>query len=305
MTAELTMGPVLFHWPVEMKRDFWFRIADEAPVGTAYLGEVVCSKREPFFADHLAEVAERLRRGGKRVVWSSLAQVVTHIDRKASTGVGEFDGAEIEANDASVLPLLKGRPHRIGQYLNVYNEAALAHLAANGARHFSLQPELPAESIRVLTEAAAKLGAATEVQVFGRVSLALSARCYHARAHGRTKDNCLFVCENDPDGMELETHSRHKFLAVNGIQTMSYRYLELAAEIPAMLAVGVTSFRLSPHSLDMVAVAMAYRRLLDGETSAVETAARLRELGLPGPVMNGFFHHKPGFMQIGAAAGLN
>lgn len=305
MASELTMGPVLFHWPAEAKRDFWFRVADEAPVATAYLGEAVCAKREPFFNPHIEEVSERLARAGKRVVWSSLAQVVTAVDRRASTGIAGFADAGIEANDASILPLLQHKPHRIGQYLNVYNEAAVAHLASNGACHFSLQPELPAETVSRLTEAAKLAGATTEVQVFGRVTLALSARCYHARAHGRSKDNCLFVCENDADGMELQTRSHDKFLAVNGIQTLSHRYLELSAEIPALVAMGVSAFRLSPHSLDMVAVAHAYRQLLDGRISADETFARLAEVGLPQPVMNGFFHRKPGYLHVGAQPGLN
>jgi collagenase-like PrtC family protease len=299
MATELTMGPVLFHWPAETKRDFWFRIADEAPVGTAYLGEAVCSKREPFFNLYLEDVADRLTRAGKRVVWSSLAQVVTGIDRKASIGLSEFENAEIEANDASILAMLKGRPHRIGQYLNVYNESTISHLVGNGAHHFCLQPELPAETIAQLAGSARKLGATVEVQVFGRVSLALSARCYHARAHGRTKDNCLFVCENDPDGMELQTRSRHKFLAVNGIQTLSHRYLEHSAEIPSLVAMGVTAFRLSPHSLDMAATARAYRQLLDGLASPDETSVRLEELGLPQPTMNGFFHRLPGYLHVG------
>lgn len=302
MTTELTMGPLLFHWPTEKKRDFWFRIADEAPVGTVYLGEAVCSKREAFFIPFVEEVAERLTRAGKRVVWTSLAQVVSAIDRKASVGLSEFESAEIEANDASILALLKERPHRIGQYLNVYNEGAIGHLAGNGAHHFCLQPELPAEAIANLTNAARKCGTTVEVQVFGRVSLALSARCYHARAHGRTKDSCLFVCERDPDGMALQTRSRHKFLAINGIQTLSHRYLDLSAEISSLVAMGVTSFRLSPHSLDMVAVAEAYRELLDGNASPGETSAKLNGLGVPQPAMNGFFHRLPGYLHAGPHA---
>lgn len=305
MAPELAMGPVLFHWPAEKKRDFWFRVADEAPVDAAYLGEVICSKREPFFADHLGDIAERLERGGKRVVWSSLSQVVTNIDRKASTGLAGLEDAMIEANDASILPALQGRPHHIGPFINVYNEATVAHLAKEGATCFSLQPELPAEAVARLTAAAAQAGATTEVQVFGRVSLALSARCYHARAHGRTKDNCLFVCENDPDGMELETRSRQKFLAVNGIQTLSHRYLELSSEIGQLAAMGVRSFRLSPHDLDMPAVATAYRNQIEGQTSAEETVARLSELGLMQPTMNGFYHHRPGYMRIGRQNSLD
>ena len=31
MAAELTIGPIAYHWPAERKRDFYARIADEAP----------------------------------------------------------------------------------------------------------------------------------------------------------------------------------------------------------------------------------------------------------------------------------
>ncbi|MCB1784587.1 MAG: U32 family peptidase, partial [Alphaproteobacteria bacterium] len=74
--AQLTMGPILFHWPADKKRDFYFRIADEAPVDTVYIGEVVCSKRAPFFEAHCDEVAERLTKAGKKVVFSSLAEIM-------------------------------------------------------------------------------------------------------------------------------------------------------------------------------------------------------------------------------------
>ena len=58
--AKLTLGPVLFNWRPESWRDFYFRIADEAPVATVYLGETVCSKRAPLFEPHYEAVAERL-----------------------------------------------------------------------------------------------------------------------------------------------------------------------------------------------------------------------------------------------------
>ncbi len=77
-----------------------------------------------------------------------------------------------------------------------------------------------------------------EVQVFGRAPLAVSARCYHARAHGRTKDNCQFVCEEDPDGMPLATRDGQAILRVNGIQTQSESYIELLAELPDLAADG-------------------------------------------------------------------
>ena len=149
--------------------------------------------------------------------------------------------------------------------MNVYNEETLRFLAGHGARNICLPIELPFSATRVLCTAAAALNVTIEVQVFGRQSLALSARCYHARAHGRTKDTCRFVCENDPDGLVLATLEGKPFLVANGVQTLSCEYLNLAQEIPALKAAGVTRFRLSPHSCDMVQVATTFRGVLDGD----------------------------------------
>jgi collagenase-like PrtC family protease len=49
---------------------------------------------------------------------------------------------------------------------------------------------MPATAIRAMCAQTTGLGVTVEVQIFGRLPLALSARCYHARAHGRTKDSC-------------------------------------------------------------------------------------------------------------------
>ena len=62
--GSVTLGPVLFNWQPEKWRDFYFRIADEAPVSTVYIGETVCSKRAPLIEPYYAAVAERLAAGG-------------------------------------------------------------------------------------------------------------------------------------------------------------------------------------------------------------------------------------------------
>ena len=103
--------------------------------------------------------------------------------------------------------------------VNVYNERALSFLADKGARNFCLPPEIPATVIRLLCAAVASLDVSIEVQVFGRIPLALSARRYRARAHGRIKDSSQFVCKNDPDGLQLRMLDGRPFLAFNGIQT--------------------------------------------------------------------------------------
>src|SRR5690606_18481521 len=97
-------------------------------------------------------------------------------------------------------------------------------------------------------------GAEIEVWAFGRIPLAISARCYHARLHGRTKDSCQFVCENDPDGLRVNTLNDEKFLTINGVQTLSHTYCNLVAEAKRLGEVGVSTLRLSPHTCDMVAV---------------------------------------------------
>jgi len=290
--GDITLGPVLFNWTPEQWRDFYFRIADEAPVDLVYVGEIVCSKRAPLFAPYIEAVAERLTAAGKAVVFSTLTEVMSKLDRKLVESLGAR--GLIEANDASAFAYLQARPHHIGPFVNVYNERTLAVMARAGACNVCLPVELPAAAIRILAAAAQKLNVVLEVQVFGRLPLALSARCYHARAHGRTKDSCQFVCENDPDGLVLRTLENKPFLTVNGIQTLSYEYLDLSGDLATLQDMGIRRFRLSPHGCDMVAVATVFREALDSRVDAREAHARLETLQLDAPFSNGFFHGKPG-----------
>jgi collagenase-like PrtC family protease len=295
----LTLGPIIYHWKPEERRDFYARIADEAPVGTVYLGEVICSKRTPYFEGDYPEIIERLERGGKQVVLSSLSEVVLKREREMLAAICETEGHEIEINNTAGLLDVAERPHRVGPLMNIYNEETMRYLAGKGATHFSLPVELPAAVVGEMAKAAKGLGVGIEVQVFGRASLAVSARCYHARAHCRTKDNCQFVCEEDPDGMPLKTVTGQSFLTINGIQTLSHSYVNLAAEISQMQTMGVTHFRLLPQRVDMVAVARVYADRVSGAIDAAESDARLATLAMPAPFSNGFWHGQQGRRQFG------
>lgn len=295
---KLTLGPIPFHWSNETKLDFYAAIADESPVDTVYLGEVICSKRAPFFEPHLEEVAERLENAGKTVVFSSLTEVMLKRERQATEGLFDIEGREIEINNSSGLFNIDGRAHRIGPMMNVYNEATMAYLARGGATHFALPVELPGTSVSLLADAAKDIGAGVEIQVFGRASVAVSARCYHARAHGRIKDNCQFICEDDPDGMALKTLDNQDFLTINGIQTMSHSYVSLLGELGDMDAMGVTHCRLSPHSQDMVAVSKVFRDVMDGKSEPGKGQERLNALDIPAPFSNGFWHGKSGHLFV-------
>jgi len=287
----LTLGPVLFNWRAKVWRDFYFRIANEAAIDTVVVGEVVCSKRLPFFEDAMPQVIERLQGSGKEVVLASLALVTLERERRATVALAA-DSLPVEANDVACLATLAGRPHAIGPLVQVYNERTARYLADRGANRICLTPELPAGSIAAI--AAAVPGTTVEVIGFGRVPLAISARCYHARAEGLSKDNCRFVCERDPDGLTVDTLDRENFVAVNGVQTLSHNCVNLAGELGWLGSIGVGAVRLSPQSCDMVAVAAVFRGMLDGEIDRGQGLAVLSRLFPHVPFANGFLHGRPG-----------
>ena len=141
---------------------------------------------------------------------------------------------------------------------------------------------------------------AVEVFAFGKMPLAISARCYHARAHKLTKDNCRFVCEQDPDGMPVETLDGAGFLSVNGVQTLSHSSASLLRDIPALRTAGVASLRLSPQDCDMVAVARLFRDVADERLDPEEAESRLRVVYPDVPLANGFLHGAPGHARLAA-----
>lgn len=301
-TAKLTLGPLLFNWPAERMRDFYFRIAEEAPVDTVCIGEVVCSKRAPFHAPYLPEVVARLEAAGKEVVHSALALVMSERERRDLTDLTSAEDLFVEANDLAAVALLDGRDHAIGPFVNVYNEGTLAFLARRGARRVSLPFELPAGALKALASAAVEMETPPEleVQVFGRTPLAISARCYHARAQGLHRNNCQYVCEADRDGMALETLDGDPFLAVNGTQTLSFGVGNLIGELAALRAMGIGRFRLSPQDLDMVAVAETFRAVLDGHLAPDAALEKLAGLTAFAPFVNGFYRGVEGATPIGA-----
>ena len=298
MTATLTLGPIPYHWPAQAKCDFYARIADEATVDEVYLGEVVSSKRAPFFEAHMPDVISRLEQAGKAVILSSLAEVTLKRERKATVELAELERPEVEINNVGGLYARAGRSHRIGPFMNAYNEATIGWMARQGASHICLPIELPAKAIAIAAKTARDLRLGVEVQVFGRASLAVSARCYHARAHGRSKDNCQFVCEEDPDGMPLQTLDHRPILRINGIQTLSESYIDLLAETGPLMKMGVSHLRLSPQAVDMVAVSHLYRHCMDGKISVTEAKRKLQALCAGVPLSNGFFHGEAGYRQI-------
>ena len=271
----LTLGPLLFNWPARQWSDFYARIADEAPVDRVVLGEVVCSKRQPFHEALIPEAVERLQAGGKEVVLATLGLVTLKRERRALADLAA-SGLPIEVNDLTALRhLLEGKAFCVGPLVNVYNEGTLGYLAARGATTVCLPPELPLASVAGLAAAGRRLGIGVEVWAFGRMPLAISARCYHARLAGLAKDSCQFVCDRDPDGLAVETLDGEAFLAINGVQTLSESWCNLAGDMATLSQAGVGGLRLSPHAGDMVQVARVFRDAVEGLIGPEEALASL------------------------------
>ncbi|MGF9564544.1 U32 family peptidase [Neorhizobium sp. JUb45] len=298
----LTLGPVYYLWDAAKWRDFHFRIADEAPVERVLIGETVCSKRQHFIEPHLAEVVERLDSAGKEVVFSTLSLVTLARESKQIREMAETSDHMLEANDLSALAVLKDKPHTISPLINVYNAPTARLLASRGAKTICLPPELPFSSLREIVQNCPEID--FEVFAFGRMPLAISARCAHARSKGRIKDNCQFVCGEEPDGLPVKTLDRQSFLTLNGVQTVSHACQSLLGEIDDLLAAGIRSFRLSPQDCDMVEVARLYRAVIDGGMAADEAIARLQQVYPAAPLANGFHHAQEGAAWVARARNL-
>jgi O2-independent ubiquinone biosynthesis protein UbiV len=294
MDMKLTLGPLMFHWPAEQWQQFYAGIADNAPVDRVVIGELVCSKRLPFYEALIPEMIERLQAAGKEVVLASLALPTLVRERKILAGLGET-GLPVEVNDLTMLAHLNDdHPFTLGPLVNTYNRGTLEWLAARGATSVCLPPELPLSSVTVLARTAAALNVACEVWGYGRLPLAMSGRCYHARLARRSKDGCQFVCEDDPDGRAVDTLDGKKFMAVNGVQTLSGSWANMVGDIAALKRAGVTALRLSPHTGDMAKVAQIFRDAADG-TLSPEEAIRSLQQDQPGRrFSNGFLFAEAG-----------
>ncbi|MGF6860091.1 collagenase-like PrtC family protease [Rhodobacteraceae bacterium MBR-64] len=282
---DLTVGPNQFFWDATTWRDFYARIADEAPVDRVVLGELICSKRLPFYQTHIPEAVERLLAAGKTVAMTTLALVTLKRERNLTAELVDM-GLEVEVNDLSALAHLpEGAAFSVGPLVNVYNEGTLRWLVGRGASRICLPPELPLASVEMLV-------AATEAHVdvwgWGRLPLAISGRCYHARLHDRAKDNCQFVCAEDPDGRAVDTLDGQEFLAVNGVQTLSGSCANLSPQLPALRGAGVAGLRLSPQSNGFLELCSLFRNLIDGRISAEDLSAAALPTAPGGSYCDGF-----------------
>jgi O2-independent ubiquinone biosynthesis protein UbiV len=294
-TMKLTLGPLLYYWPRQATLDFYAAVA-EAPVDVVYLGETVCSRRHELRLADWLEVAEVLEAAGKEVVLSSQVLVESGSDLKTLQRIAAQERFTVEANDMGAVRLLgTSRGWVAGPTLNVFNQATLGLLLARGARRWVLPPEMSRQQLGAVLS---RLDTQPEVelQAYGRLPLAISARCFTARHFNLQKDNCAFRCIEFPDGLPLGTREGQPFLHINGVQTQSARVYNLLAELPALAQAGVTHLRVSPQGEHTLAVIELFRQALDGRLSPRDAYAASQPL-MPEAPCNGFWHGRPGLEQ--------
>jgi collagenase-like PrtC family protease len=179
--------------------------------------------------------------------------------------------------------------------LNIYNEDAAAELVARGCVRLCGNVELSLDAMACIHRADPALE--LERFAFGRMPLALSGRCYHARLRGTPKDACQFACEADPDGLTVSTLEGGSFLALNGVQVMSHGLALPGTSLDALRRAGVGTLRLSPQDMDMAAVATAFRRYCDGLIGADALNRDLLALDPPGDFVDGYSRGLAGWRE--------
>lgn len=264
-TLQISLAPLAYYWSKEATLRFYVD-AMQWPVDIVYLGEVICSRRHQMKLEDWLALAAELRAAGKEVVLSSLTLIDNDADRRNLHKLVEramAAGFMIEANDFSAVRAVQmaaaGQDYGFvaGPHLNIYHEGTLAWLATLGARRFVAPIEMSGTDLAALQHQR-PVHVATEVQVWGRLALAYSARCFTARHHHLRKDTCEFRCEMYPDGLALSTREDQEFLTINGIQTQSATCLDLGAQLPELAAMQVDALRLQPQSQGMEAVVQAF-----------------------------------------------
>jgi len=296
----LALGPVPYYWSRDALTAFYAEVT-QWPVDIVYLGETVCSKRRSFTLDDWLETAETLRAAEKEVVLSTLTLIEAESELKTLRrlcGNGRFT---VEANDLGAVRLLMdaGVSFVTGPTLNIYNPRTLDLLARHGLRRWVLPVELSRETLADM-QAARPDGVQTEVLAYGRLPLALSARCFTARSRNLPKDDCQYCCLDYADGRLIATQEDAPFVVLNGIQTLSATTCNLLPHFKELRGLKVDVLRINPQLRQTKRVLETFAACLDGTADPAAASDSLAKLA-PQGFADGYWRGQAGMDRLPGA----
>jgi len=293
---KLALGSLLYFWTKQQIIDFYHQIA-ETPIDIIYLGETVCSKRRALSTQDWLELADFLRAKGKDVVLSTMTLIEANSELNQLKKLCKTDAYTVEANDFAAIDelALQGREFVTGLAINIYNSRTLAFLHQQGLKRWILSVELSKKQLTAL-QAERPEGVETEVFVWGRMPLAYSARCFTARAHNLPKDDCQYRCQDDPEGLLMQTREQQPFLCLNGIQTQSALTCNLLSEIDELKQLNVNVLRISPQPSYTAEIINAFHAVITGTATATDYQDKLKSWATVG-TCDGYWHGDAGMVQ--------
>lgn len=289
---KLALAPVPYYWPREDLLAFYEDMA-QTPIDIIYLGETVCSKRRTLNTNEWIALAEQLHDTGKEIVISTLCLLEAESELKTLRRLCDNGRFMIEANDMAAVHLLAGNTAFVtGPTVNIYNPQTLAFLSRLGMKRWVLPVELGHDAL-VEMQANKPPDIETEVLAFGRMPLAISARCFTARHHNRSKDDCQLTCIDYPDGLLLNTQEDQPFVTINGVQLQSAAPYSLLDDVATLKELNVDVLRLIPQRNHMAQIIRLFSDRINAPQTVDEDRQTLETLtGIK--TCNGYWRQQAG-----------
>lgn len=244
---KVSLAAVPYFWSKEDYISFYHQIAFSS-VDTVYLGETVCSKRRSMNFQDWLNIAEQLTQSGKQVVLSTMTLLEADSELKYLNNIAKQKDYLVEANDMAAIQIANnnGNAFVAGTAINVYNNHTITLLHNLGMKRWCVPVELGRQDIAPMVSHANALDIELEYQVFGRIPLAYSARCFTARHHQLPKDDCQLKCLDYQQGIKVKTQEGDSFAQINGIQTQSAKVSHLFDRWKELQATGIDILRIVP-----------------------------------------------------------
>jgi collagenase-like PrtC family protease len=273
---KISIAPIQYCWDKKKVVAFYEELQG-TQADIVYLGETVCSKRRELNLEDWLQIAEDLAKAGKEVILSSLSLIEAGSELASLQKIAENNIYRVEANDVAAVQLLAGHGQFVlGPHINIYNSETLAFLHELGANRWVSPIELGKDTITQL-HTNRPPGLETEIFAYGRLPLAFSARCFTARAHNKSKDECESICGNYPDGLPLYTQDEESFLVLNGIQVQSATVHNLVAHLGELSALEIDVIRIDPQAEGLNEIIASVRSVLDGQLHSESALKKLEQ----------------------------